>query len=224
MSTFNVCGISYASPLAVSALLRQMGLTHTYLGEPVNLERLPETSIHIVKNHFCIGKEGVYLYFTCDEELSETNIPRAKPSPITTQWIQTLFDYANDNPMTGWRYQRTKKTMMQYVEVATKPSYLNKVQEAIYKINPYNLRKEAQAKILRHIAGHISDAEILTYIRSSPRFAVLESLIAQPEKMSLRSALKSYKAGERDETLLAKRWGVETFEILYLANSPIVNS
>jgi hypothetical protein len=227
----NVFGI-HSSPFIVSSSLRNLNVSHTvFSGETkliksvVNLSKeqpawpiiLP--SIKTINRYKDSGEKQIL--FVCDAlaALSHCNVKIIKIDDITNR-IKDALIYSIENPLndSAWKLIEKEPSVLDYVTHATKPSFLNGLQSAIYKITPYALRKEIQELIIGYLGGTETRSKLSDKLNSNYKLDALKELIKNDKFANLRNAVTAYKkTNDVEET--AKLFECETFEILYLARS-----
>ena len=104
-------------------------------------------------------------------------------------------------------------TAMDYVAVISKPSVITKIQTAIYRIQPYSLRKSTQALVLQFFNSQTSWRTLTTVLgRSYKTMPVLELV---KEGARLRDAVQELKT-KTPETVEAET-GIPAFELRYVS-------
>lgn len=132
--------------------------------------------------------------------------------------LRSALMAATKEPLNGWHLVRKQPTTQDYVDGATKPSYLNFIQTSLYRISNYPLRKEVQALVIKYLNSDIQLKVLMNKLQSSYKLAELQDLLKNDKAVNLRNAVAAYKASQRLE-LTAKEFKTETFEILYVVNS-----
>lgn len=132
--------------------------------------------------------------------------------------IPLALQYATRNPLVEWSLIRKEPSISDYVNNATKPSFLNFIQTELYKLTPYDLRKDVQAMVIRYLDGAIKLKPLKDKLQSSHKLTNLLGLIMDSQTLKLREAIAEYKkTGNLEVT--AVQYGIETFEILYVVRS-----
>lgn len=163
------------------------------------------------------------VYFVCDARaaLSTSNVSQALwPEyrglmDITTSVKQALM--AANSLTHDWQFVCNEPTIEDYVNIATKPSFFNHVQSAMYKITPYNLRKEVNTMCVAYLAGSVSVTVLKRKLKSSHKLEVLLGLMDSQKARDLRDAV--HQARSNTVESVAKSTGFESFEILYVLRS-----
>lgn len=219
-----------SSPLQVSDILTNLHVGHTLISgtmRAINTEKhlakeqpawpvvLP--SIAAIPKNTC--KMPNQILFVCDALalLSTCNIRLIKADAIYDS-IRSALLYAAANPVEDWHLERREPSIQDYVSNATKPSFLNNLQTEIYRITPYDLRKQIQAQIIGYLAGVESRTKLLAKLASSHKLTKLAELVKDPKSVALHNAVAQYKRTQAIEAT-ALETGFETFEILYISNS-----
>jgi hypothetical protein len=116
-----------------------------------------------------------------------------------------------------FEFKKIEPSIADYVNAATKPSFLNHIQTSIYKIQPYGLRKEVQAMCIAYLAGGTSLAVLKRKLRSNFKLEDLAKLMLAEKAKQLKDAVALLKGLPVDQ--VAKKTGFEQFELNYVANS-----
>jgi hypothetical protein len=114
-------------------------------------------------------------------------------------------------------FKKVEPSIADYVNAATKPSFLNHIQTAIYKIVPYALQKEVRVLSIAYLAGAVNQTVLRRKLRSNFKLEELADLMLSDKAKSLRDAVALLKNMPVDQ--VAKKTSFETFEINYVANS-----
>lgn len=149
-------------------------------------------------------------------ELSETNV-RIIRDWQTHLGLSLKHAVAKTFPP-DWELVVTEQPIEDYVEVATKPSFLNHVQAEIYQLTPYELKKTVQRMVINYLAGVDGYGKLRAKLNSSYKLERLKVLMTDPKCAVLRNAVAAYRKAKNEEEI-AKTHGVEAFEILYLVKS-----
>ena len=117
----------------------------------------------------------------------------------------------------GWSLINKEPSTLDYVNSATKPSLVNKLQTEVYKLTPYALRKEVQQLMIAYLAGTASYTAMHKKLKSSLKLQRLGELLHLPKAKELREAVLMLNTTSVED--VAKKTGFETFELLYLSRS-----
>lgn len=232
-------GVIDLSPIQVSDMLKRLKMSHTIEGGvrhisytidglckeqpvwPVVIDRVKAIpKVRIQKDRM--------VYFVCDSRasLASTNgsqflWPVASPHSMMLR-VQDALQMAHKvglmNPI-GWELHTSEPSISDYVNAASKPSFLNHIQTAVYKINPYALRKEVQALIILFLSGKIPASKLRAKLKSSFKFDDLTRLMNDPNVPKIREACELHLKRGLSIEAVEKQTGVATFELLYLVNS-----
>lgn len=219
-----------ASPLQVSAVLTQLKVGHTLFkdslmspGKELHFDsRQPAwpvvlPTIQAMSRYRCGADKQILMICDSLALLSTCNLRTLKPHNMEVT-LKKALEYAVANPMDGWHLIRTEPSIKEYVDSATTPSYLNLIQSDLYKITPYDLRREVQALLIGCLAGMEPRAKLVAKLKSSQKLDGLLELIKDPKFMGLKEAVALFRTnGDVDTTALAT--GYQTFEILYVTRS-----
>lgn len=230
-------GLVDTSPHELSMVLRDLHMSHSLVGgRPRTLFRTvnglcsqqPVWPIVIdgVKTiHKVQSKRSRLVYFVCDSRaaLASTNVsqrmwPDHRSGTLTDAVVSSLMLAAQwGSTNTPWALKRKDLTIAEYVDIATKPSFLNDIQTALYKITPYGLRKEVQEQIIDYLAGHMAYTALNRKLKSSLKLETLQYLLSMDKAKAFRDAVLALRNSTIDE--VAKAHGFETFELLYISSS-----
>ena len=218
-----------ASPLQLSAALTQLRISHVAIDN--SLRAVPSVkdvaikqpawpvvmpSLQAFKRYRLDYPRQIVLVCGSLAELRATNLKvvRDWQDNLPTALKHALVDVFDPD----WQLVINEMAVEAYVDIATKPSFLNHVQAELYKLTPYDLRKEVQALVIAYLAGIESKAKLQKKLASSYKLDRLKALMSDPKCQVLRNAVAEYRKIE-DEAVVAKVFGVETFEIMYLVKS-----
>lgn len=218
-----------ASPLQLSAALTNIGVSHVVVDSSLQArptvkdvaKRQPAwpvvvPSVQALKRHWLRYENQVLYVCGSMAELQTTNLR------VIKNWRENLkqsLTYSTLSPLRNdWVLEIKEPTMADFVSVATKPSFLNHVQAEIYKLTPYDLRKTVQAMTISYLAGVENFGKLKLKLASSYKLDGLKTLLADPTCQVLREAVAEYRRVGNEEEV-AKAFGVEPFEIMYLFKS-----
>ena len=219
----HVYGVCESSPLIISDTLRALNISHMLAGVPFDLGYAQPYEVVILNKPYIPQAKKKQIIFICAPAavLKTTNIRLLRCDDLYTTLKEALV-YASKNPFPqGWELVDSPKSILDFVNLATKPSYLNKLQEALYKITPYALRKEIQALIIAYLASKATRKDLFAKLNTSWKLTVLKELLEDPKGVKLKDAVSLYYK-LNDEVKVAEQTGFETFEILYIARSAAI--
>lgn len=226
-------GIIDLSPIELSELFTKLKISHGYLGRIRN-----HTSYRVVDGlcaqqpawpiilddlslirRGCIEQVNILFVIASRAELSHCNLStRLWPENRELDPLKTLKQSLLDVDLSkSWSLKNTQPSIQQYVNAATKESFLNHVQTALYKITPYALRKETQEKCIAYLAGHLSMHQLKMKLNSSYKLDNLSQLMLSPKAKALRDAVIQLKHESVEQ--VAKTSGFEPFELRYISLS-----
>jgi hypothetical protein len=241
MKIIGAYGVIDMSPIEMSEQLRALNLSHTYLARAgfrlmqYNIDGLckeqPVWPI-VVDSIRTLSKLDQWLQapparavvFVADARaaLTNTNISHA----LWPENRQGGFQKALKSELklahragASWQLEITNPSIMDYVNTAVKPSILNDLQSAFYKISNYTARKEIQKLCIGWFAGQVSTARIHKALKSNIRYERIHELMQSPLALALQLAVKELIATGEDAAVIAKRTGFESFELMYLKRS-----
>lgn len=220
-----------ASPFDVSTSLADLGISHSLasntlrseLSEKEHAEEQPAwpiilPSIKFVTRYTCDRRHQILLICDSLAQLSLTNIRILDPRDIHYS-LKRALEHAVKNPFErDWKLETTEPTFEQYVKSATKPSFLNGIQTELYKITPYDLRKQVQGLVIGYLAGVESRTKLYAKLNSSYKLDRIKELLNDPKCGQLKHAVQMYTKGG-DVEVIAMETSCPTFEILYLSKS-----
>lgn len=233
-------GVVDLAPLQVSDILRRLNMSHTFaFRQGVRYNTLsidgltkeqpvwPVITDSVRTMERMQLEEGRYVYFVVDSRaaLSHTNItrvmwPEEREDRTITEAIKAVLVHSHKRNL-HWEYLKKEPSLMDYVNYATKPSFLNNIQTQFYKINPYALRKEVQILCISYLAGYTSYTEMKRKLKSNLKFQALFELVDSTKAKELRAAVEMTKNKSVEQ--VAKETGFATFELLYIKNSGAQN-
>lgn len=160
------------------------------------------------------------VLFICDSitALTHCNIRVIRPGNYQES-IRKALHYAVVNPFDpSWVPDQQEPTIEEYVNNATKPSFLNMLQTEFYRLVPYDLRKEVQALVIGYLAGVETKTKLMAKLATSYKLDKIKNLVKDPKCSELRDAIALYRKNQSEEETAALT-GFETFEILYIVKS-----
>jgi|GEM_PF-3797547 len=164
-----------------------------------------------------IDKERQIL-FVCDSvpalaNLNLTPLPEGRDIKSVLKKALRIMDE-------DWEYKSTEPDIQDFVAMASKPSLLNQILTAIYKINPYAERKIIQNKVVMFLGGRVSVSSMRDTLRSNFKYDTIRTLLNTPEAVMLSKAVERAKDGEDIEDL-SNEFSIEAFDISYILSSVV---
>lgn len=223
--------VSKWTPAQVTEALTDLRVSHTVVGWSPKLHKLRHQRIdglnprqpawpivtHSVKDIPRIRvKKTRQILFVCDSipALSHANLCPLPDLPTLERSIKKALQVMDDD----WSLTFNEPNIQDFVALASKPSFLNQVQTAIYKINPYSDRKIIQSKVIMFLGGKLSIPSLRETLRSSYKYDPIRELLNKPEAVALKNAIDRVRAGEEGD-LVAEEMGIEAFDISYILSS-----
>jgi hypothetical protein len=133
------------------------------------------------------------------------------------QTLRMILRAAHMHP-TDWTYRRNALAIQDYVQIASKPSFLTLIQTAIYKINPYATRKEVQNLCIAYLTGRVTKTKLRQTLKSNWKFETLLGIMESDKASELKSAIERCTVLS-DAEQVAKETGFAQFEITYCIRS-----
>lgn len=177
------------------------------------------------RHHLLVKKKRQILLIVDSESLLKFSNCRIAPScdRLEDSVVDALLGASVDRK-DPFVVKIEEPSMDDFVHMATKPSFLNHIQTAVYKISNYPVRKEIQKQIIKSLYGTSSIRASLQVLGSSLKYESLLCLMQDPQAVKLREAVQEFrpilaKDNKADPEVIAKRYGFESFEIMYVVRS-----
>lgn len=210
---FSVWELSNAlSNLQVSHSFRVTNLTDPTV---VNRGKPQPMWVHVTPNIADVQEGSVNFISAAYAVIGMSNIPTF-PDPDQYN-LELALKVMLESRRPPTKISVNEPRALDYVAMVSKPSLLNEIQTLIYKIQPYSLRKETQAMVLRFFQGKISRNAIVYFLRKSFKTAELISPIERGS--TLREAVAASKVESVEA--VAKRTGISTFDLIYLGKERV---
>ena len=210
-----VFGTSLYSVVGISLGLKALRVSHTIsVGTKSTYVNcgLPQPSPVFVSNTLKKCRAGAVNFIVFSSaQLDLTNCYRLRALPL----LDSLKEALQREP--GPALEVRKLEAMDYVNLIAKPSKLNLIQTELLRIQPYILRKEANAAIIKFFRGSMSHRQVQTIMRRSARLEELWVVVQSYE--ALRVAVARLKT-ETPE-VVSQDTGIPTFELLYILKAKI---
>lgn len=137
-------------------------------------------------------------------EASYTNLPEFDPEhPVPTAKIKLKLSVPS---------------VMDYVNMAVKPSYLMGVQTALYRISNHNTRKIAQAAIIKYLDSKMSWRQLRALLKGNLTTEPLVEIMQSPLAAELQQAVLRVREGQ-DIRVVEAESSFVSFDILYVIRS-----
>lgn len=200
---YRVWGCPTKSSFEISEELTKLKVPHTARIENRFVAVPGERALqaHLTDNPKRLKRGVVNFVVASYAELSLTNYPML----VTVK--NALAQDSGIDPVV------VRMTAMDYVAAISKPSVITKIQTAIYKIQPYSLRKSTQNLVLGFFNSQVSDRELAKVLgRSYKTMPVLE-LVKEGSK--LREAVQELKTKTPEQ--VEAETGIPAFELRYVS-------
>lgn len=137
--------------------------------------------------------------------------------------VMEALEYAVKNPISGgWVFKEHRPSIDDFVNLATNPSFLNFMETARNKINPYEFRKAIHPVLIAYLDGRLSQRKLFQKLRESHRYEKLLEVMKEPGALNLRNAVAYFKANTVESEVVGNLFGIDSFDINYVvkASSP----
>lgn len=220
-----------ATPSEVSNTLTRLSVSHTVVGwshtKKTRAQRVVDglcrrqpawpVVCHSVKDipKYRVKKSRIIL-LVCDAPapLSFTNLN----TPELGATLEDTVKNALTAPWIDWTFECKEPDILDFVDVATKPSFLRSMQTAVYKINPYDFRKQVQSHLILYLGGQLSYTKVRRLLKSSLKSEPLLDLLETPAAKTLQEALRLVDKGWNPEAA-ADHHDIDVFDINYVRAS-----
>jgi hypothetical protein len=226
-------GLIDYSPVQMSEVLTSLRLSHSIVGR-LRDQRLTYDGLSAEQPVWPVIADSIdamvkvktkrshLVYLVCDSRaaLAATNIyrgmwPEYRVDDIIESTKRSLVMALEKGKK--WDLVRNELTVLDYVNIAAKPSFLNDLQTLFYKINPYSLRKEVQLSCIGYLGGSLSYTAMRQVMNQSLKLAPIMALMTSEKARRLRTAVLSLNQLTVEQS--SRTFDFETFEILYIAKS-----
>ncbi len=208
-----VYGTSTYSLYEISSALRKLRVSHSIVNGAkrmeVNLNKPQPKQVLLLENPAKVDPTAVNFIVASAAQLSLTTCSRLRGLPIVDAVKDALLrDELAPFEVNTW-------TAMDYVTSIAKPSKLNFIQTELLRIQPYSLRKEASAMMLKFFRGTASARAVSQTMRKSSKLTKLWELIQDYSELRDAVARLSNETPEQVSTST----GIPTFELLYISRA-----
>ncbi len=226
-------GISDAAPHEVSAILDELEWPHTIIGgkpsRPFEIKTgvlNSDTTIYVISGIRNIHritpptKDAVYFVCCAKTTLEESNLSLALSHASGFTDLKSAIQMA---PIMTWEADWTLEIkqpgLLDFVQMAVKPMFVNQLQKLVQSITPYAKSKEARSLCVSYLCGETSREEMLIHLTGSLKFSAIAELMRTEKAAQLRAAIAEYKSNAKPLERICDQYGFESFEILYPVNS-----
>ena len=155
--------------------------------------------------------KGLVIVTAPRAELALTNIPMLDGVDLHVEIEEAL----QSDPLT---LEIKTASVMDFVNVAVKPSILTDIQTSLYRISNPQLRKSAQTGIVRTLDSKQSLFKLIRELKANFYTEPLGELAQKPEFEALKAAVLRFRKGE-DPLSIELSSQFTSFDILYIARS-----
>ncbi|QRE00292.1 hypothetical protein [Burkholderia phage BCSR5] len=239
MTILAAYGLPFCSPITVSNILRTLRVSHSIVGcahpalkpTKIHLDGLSEQQpawpiivdkLSALKMAYSTKSSHRRILLVCDSyaALGDTNVKMI----LESRDIRKFLEETDLSPEKEWELRTIKMSMHDYVNIATKPSFLNHVQTAVYKISNYSARKQIRSDIVKALYGVVPLKSVVRSLDHNLKYETLRDLMASADAVKLRDACLSYRSALKLDSRaapdeVAKEYGFEPFELLYVVKS-----
>jgi len=236
MTILGAFGVVHLSPLEVVQALTELRTSYTLVSRERNLkvhtsdglcEAQPAWPI-VIDSLKALNKvrgvphdRHVYLIVDSRAALSHTNVDKTLwPESGTQAEFRTNLKKAlrlAAKSTYEWRLVNSEPSITEYVNSATKPSFLNFIQTELYKITNYQLRKEVQGLTIAYLAGALPISVLRRRIKSSHKLTALGTYVLSDKAKQLKDAIAMLKTTSMEQVV--KSTGFQQFELMYVTTS-----
>jgi hypothetical protein len=226
-------GISDATAHAVSEILDELGVAHSIVGgKPTRTFQIidevyeSDISVYVISGMRNIHKIAPHskhqIYFVCGAQtaLEESNLSDAlSPQKRAGSLKESILAELNSPFETDWLLKIHQPRLLDFVQIAVKPMFVNQLQKLVQSITPYAKSKEARSICVSYLCGELSREEMLIHLTGSLKFSAIADLMRSEKAAQLRAAIGEYKLNSKPLDRICEQYGFESFEILYPVNS-----
>lgn len=213
-----IYGSPYYSVTDLSNMLTKLKVKHTIIGSELSqIKKSRNSQIVLIDS---INRARYYKDLSCAiivdaySALQETNV-KILPYLSENQMPNKLLSILKDKKVINLEIK--KEPLSSVIDRVTTKSILTDVQTLVNKISPYSLRKKTHEAVIKYLYGDISREKLFTYCNMDKLLPIYKILVSK-QAISIRKAVEDYLK-TRDEEISANKFGVSTFEILYVYNS-----
>ena len=213
-----IYGSPYYSVTDLSNMLTKLKVKHTIIGSELSqIKKSRNSQIVLIDS---INRARYYKDLSCAiivdaySALQETNV-KILPYLSENQMYNRLLSILKDKKVINLEIK--KEPLSSVIDRVTTKSILTDVQTLVNKISPYSLRKKTHEAVIKYLYGEVSREKLFTYCNMDKLLPIYKILVSK-QAISIRKAVEDYLK-TRDEEISANKFGVSTFEILYVYNS-----
>lgn len=235
-----VYGIPEHSPFHISAALCELNITHRLVGFGGNLKEVvvaheQPATVYLADNPFNLkliqarSTTPFIIFLSMSEDaMGTTNCRILKGRALKTMLMTALIESHPQRVKEPFVFREEPKGLDDYVNEATKPTFLYYIQTAIYKLTPYSLVKEARTLIISALYGAIPMKKLYEFLGTSLKLEDLKNLLKDDKAKQVRELVHEAKRQlalgdtRREDEIVEKvvgASGLEAFDILYVIRS-----
>lgn len=235
-----VYGVPEHSLFDLSSALKALHISHRIFETAkdaieINLTSEQPARVYLVRNFAQVQKidhneTAPYIIFVNapEAELALTNciILRGSAKHALKSALKASHPRKVASPFV---FMQTSKSLDDYVNEATKPTFLYFIQTAIYKLTPYALVKEARTIIISALYGAIPMKKLYAFLGTSLKLEDLKMILKDDKAKQVRElVLEVRKRIEQEGTTkreddivnsVIAGTGIDAFDILYVVKS-----
>ncbi|BAG41607.1 hypothetical protein [Ralstonia phage phiRSL1] len=229
-------GIVDRAPLHVSQALRALNVSHsvvmrhgyrtavTHVDMPVAEQPAWPVVVDGLRTFekYVKARQGHLIFLVTDARaaLSTTNISDVlwndKMKKPFDAALAAALQQATTN-ISGWEYKKNDPSIMDYVNSATKPSWLNDLQTQLYRLKNYQQQKRVREVCIGYLAGITPKTTALRFLKANLKLQDILLLMQNPKAEELKAAVAASRLSSAD--IVSKATGIESFEIQYVLKS-----
>ena len=211
-----VFGTSMYSLVELSVALQALNVSHmTQTGNTrieFKTDRVQSARVVLVDTPSKVVPSAVNFMVSSLAQLNLTTCSRLKVLPIVAAIREALTRDEEPPP-----FEVITLSAMDYVNLIAKPSKLNLIQTELLKVQPYSLRKEANAAMLKFFRGSMSAKQAHRLMRRSSKLTKLWEIVQSYSE--LKEAVQ--RMGEETPEQISLSTGIPTFELMYVTKAKL---
>ncbi|QDH83406.1 hypothetical protein [Achromobacter phage Motura] len=223
-------GVLSHSPLVLSNALRSLGVSHSVIDteQKIPVERrydglcavqpawpvIVDSITKVSKLSIIPDDPKILFVFDSRAALLQTNL---KPL-VLNDLMPDVQRALHINGSHEFKLVKREPSLLEFIDMATKPSVLRTLQTAWCKINPYAYRKEVQEAIILYIEGSRSFKATKAVLEKNLRAEAMLPTLKSDECAALIEAVRLYKAGANLDQI-CEHFNMESFDITYIVSA-----
>ena len=214
-----IYGIYYFTLGQIHDLATRVRVKHSIYGKQLNqILTVNDASLAIVENLSTVRrvKEPNIVVIDSKSALLNSNVNTSLFNLRSNIEIQRELLACSTNK-TPLKLEINEPTLSQIIDKVTTKSVLTDIQTLVNKVNPYDLRKKVHKLVISYFYGSATFSDIKR-LKVSGKLELIYKVLISDGAKNVRNAVIEYKQ-VKDEAKVAKKYGIHTFEILYVFNS-----